>query len=137
MSEHAQDADARSELARLADIAGLDVVGGAIRRTSSRFCIGVEHGDYNGTELFGLGTDRFLWLAYKPNASGRVRLFSGNWASYEGGIIPSTTWDLHPDGELFVFVTNPVTATGDLEPPIIPVEIVVNWFEELKQRVPN
>lgn len=57
---------------------GIDIKGGKIRRTSSRFCLGVEHGDYNGTELFGVGTDRFIWLAYKPNATNKVRLFSGN-----------------------------------------------------------
>jgi len=45
---------------------GLDIVGGKVRRTSSRFCLGVEHGDYNGTELFGVGTDRFIWLACAP-----------------------------------------------------------------------
>jgi galactokinase len=56
----------------------IDVKGGKIRRTSSRFCLGVEHGDYNGTELFGVGTDRFIWMAYKPNGKDKVRLFSGN-----------------------------------------------------------
>ena len=55
---------------------GIDVKGGKIRRTSSRFCLGVEHGDYNGTELFGVGTDRFIWLAYKPNGTNKIRLFS-------------------------------------------------------------
>jgi galactokinase len=72
------DRDARETLARLATETSLRVHGGAIRRTSSRFCLGVEHGDYNGTELFGVGTDRFIWLACKPNNSDRVRLFSGN-----------------------------------------------------------
>ena len=57
---------------------GIDIEAGKIRRTSSRFCLGVEHGDYNGTELFGVGTDRFIWLAYKPNGTEKVRLFSGN-----------------------------------------------------------
>ena len=56
----------------------VDIKGGRIRRTSSRFCLGVEHGDYNGTELFGVGTDRFIWLAYKPNGTGKIRLFSAN-----------------------------------------------------------
>jgi galactokinase len=56
----------------------LDIKGGRIRRTSSRFCLGVEHGDYNGTELFGVGTDRFIWLAYKPNGHKKIRLFSAN-----------------------------------------------------------
>jgi galactokinase len=56
----------------------IDIKGGRIRRTSSRFCLGVEHGDYNGTELFGVGTDRFIWLAYKPNGTKKIRLFSAN-----------------------------------------------------------
>jgi galactokinase len=71
----------------------LDVAGGKVRRTSSRFCLGVEHGDYNGTELFGVGTDRFIWMAYKPNGTNRLRLFSGNFADdgvidFELGSVP-------------------------------------------------
>ncbi|MBC8378288.1 MAG: hypothetical protein H8E62_03850 [Planctomycetes bacterium] len=49
-----------------------------MRRSSSRFCLGVEHGDYNGTELFGVGTDRFIWMAYRPNGTDTMRFFSGN-----------------------------------------------------------
>lgn len=56
----------------------IDIADGKIRRSSSRFCLGVEHGDYNGTELFGVGTDRFIWLAYKPNNTSKVRIFSAN-----------------------------------------------------------
>ncbi|MHC4151222.1 MAG: galactokinase [Planctomycetota bacterium] len=56
----------------------IDIKGGKIRRTSSRFCLGVEHGDYNGTELFGVGTDRFIWMAYRPNGTDKVRLYSAN-----------------------------------------------------------
>ena len=55
-----QDKVVRRELSRYAAETGLNVQGGKIRRTSSRFCLGVEHGDYNGTELFGVGTDRFI-----------------------------------------------------------------------------
>ena len=43
------------------------------------------HGDYNGMELFGVGTDRFIWNGYKPNTSGRIRLFSMNFP--DDGII--------------------------------------------------
>lgn len=57
---------------------GLDIDGGTVRRTSSRFCLGIEHGDYNGMELFGIGTDRFIWLAFKPNSTGRIRIHSLN-----------------------------------------------------------
>ena len=70
--------DVADRLRATADQHGLDVFGGKVRRSSSRFCLGVEHGDYNGTELFGVGTDRFIWLAYKPNTTGRVRLYSCN-----------------------------------------------------------
>jgi len=57
---------------------GIDITGAKVRRTSSRFCLGIEHGDYNGTELFGVGTDRFIWLCYKANGTDIVKLYSGN-----------------------------------------------------------
>ncbi len=72
------DTGIRNILSGLATKVGLSLAGSTIRRSSSRFCLGVEHGDYNGTELFGVGTDRFIWMAYKPNDLGRLRLFSGN-----------------------------------------------------------
>ncbi len=88
------DRQAREELGRLAAQSGLKVTGGAIRRTSSRFCLGVEHGDYNGTELFGVGTDRFIWMAYKPNGTDRVRLLSGN---FEGdGVVDFRLGEVPP-----------------------------------------
>jgi len=66
----------------------IDIAGGKITRTSSRFCLGVEHGDYNGTELFGVGTDRFIWMAYKPNNSPKIRVFSANFP--DDGLIEFT-----------------------------------------------
>jgi len=88
------DQDAFDLLKRLAADQGLDVAGGRVRRTSSRFCLGVEHGDYNGTELFGVGTDRFIWMAYKPNAAGRVRLYSHNFP--EDGVVDFALGDVPP-----------------------------------------
>jgi len=88
----------------------IDVKGGKIRRTSSRFCLGVEHGDYNGTELFGVGTDRFIWLAYKPNGTKKIRLYSANFPDdgvieFEHGDVPepksestAATWGRFPYG---------------------------------------
>ena len=93
---------------------GIDIKGGKIRRTSSRFCLGVEHGDYNGTELFGVGTDRFTWLAYKPNGTKKVRLFSGNFPEdgvieFELGNVPepksaeiTQTWGRFPYGVEYI-----------------------------------
>lgn len=69
---------ALAEIKRLAADKGLDIAGGKVRRTSSRFCLGVEHGDYNGTELFGVATDRFIWMGYKANGTDTIRIFSAN-----------------------------------------------------------
>ena len=74
----AQDKAAIDKILKFSKDNDIDIKGGKIRRTSSRFCLGVEHGDYNGTELFGVGTDRFIWMAYKPNGTDRVKLYSGN-----------------------------------------------------------
>jgi galactokinase len=87
------DLTIRTDLIRIARQKRLNVTGGTIRRTSSRFCLGVEHGDYNGTELFGVGTDRFIWMAYKPNGTNRFRLYSDNFPGdgvieFQSGKIP-------------------------------------------------
>lgn len=74
----AKDRVALDQILVSAKKAGLDVRDGRMRRTSSRFCFGIEHGDYNGTELFGVATDRFIWLAFKPNGTDRSRFFSVN-----------------------------------------------------------
>jgi len=104
------DAHAAEEIRRLAKEHGLDLAGGRLRRTSSRFCLGVEHGDYNGTELFGVGTDRFIWLAWKPNTTDLIRLFSGNFSDegvieFRSGSVPeprsariAETWARFPWG---------------------------------------
>ncbi len=73
-----EDCMAVDKILQLSEETGIDVRNGNVRRTSSRFCLGVEHGDYNGTELFGVGTDRFIWLGYRPNGTKHVKLFSGN-----------------------------------------------------------
>jgi galactokinase len=90
----AADREIQQKLLSIAAEAGLDVQGGKIRRTSSRFCFGVEHGDYNGTELFGIGTDRFVWLAYNPNDTGRIRLLSAKFP--HDGIIEFRPGEIPP-----------------------------------------
>ena len=108
------DKQAFNVLKQLAKENGLNIAGGKIRRTSSRFCLGVEHGDYNGSELFGVGTDRFIWLAYKPNGTDKIRLFSGNFPDdgvieFEIGHVPqpkspdiADTWGRFPYGVDFI-----------------------------------
>ena len=105
-----EDRAAVEKLQQLAKENRIEVAGGKMRRTSSRFCLGVEHGDYNGTELFGVGTDRFIWLAYRPSGTNKVRLFSGNFPrdgriEYTIGNVPAPksaaiadTWGRFPYG---------------------------------------
>jgi galactokinase len=69
---------AADKILQFARDSSINIKGGKTRRTSSRFCLGVEHGDYNGTELFAVGTDRFIWLGYRPNGGTKVKLFSRN-----------------------------------------------------------
>jgi galactokinase len=88
------DLEARDLLVPFAAEQGLAIAGGRIRRTSSRFCLGVEHGDYNGTELFGVGTDRFLWMAYRPNGTRQVRLASRNFP--DEGLVSFTLGQVPP-----------------------------------------
>jgi galactokinase len=105
-----QDKEAIEYIIRKSSDIGMNLSGAKIMRTSSRFCFGVEHGDYNGTELFGVGTDRFIWLAYKPSNTGKMRLFSGNFpddgvVEFEIGKVPkpksaetADTWARFPYG---------------------------------------
>ncbi len=87
----AEDKKIVKKLLQIAAQKKIDIRGGKIRRTSSRFCLGVEHGDYNGTELFGVGTDRFIWMAYRPAENPRSRLYSGNFP--DDGVIEFQSGD--------------------------------------------
>ncbi len=67
-------------------------------------------------------------------------LFRGKYIGYwpDNG----TPWDINPDGKRFLMIKGPVATEGvsapkestDVEP--LKINIIVNWFEELKQRVP-
>jgi galactokinase len=72
----AADGRAMKAMAAAARTVGIRLDGASVRRTSSRLCLSVEHGDYNGTDLFGVGTDRFLWCAFCGSDTNRSRLFS-------------------------------------------------------------
>lgn len=52
-------------------------------------------------------------------------------------------WDIHPDGQRFLMVKPPSRTMGEstmgestTEAPEPRIQIVLNWFEELKERVP-
>ena len=72
-----------------------------------------------------------LTNAGTPSVASRETLF-------ETDALARHYWDVHPDGEPFVAVVGPATEETEVDGvPIIRVRIVVNWFEELKQLVPN
>ncbi len=114
MEPGSQDRTAIDRVQDSARDTGINVNGARVRRTSSRFCFGVEHGDYNGTELFGVGTDRFIWLAYRPNGTDRVKLFSANFpddgiVDFKLGDVPeprsasvADTWARFPCGVEYI-----------------------------------
>ena len=58
-------------------------------------------------------------------------LFQGDY--YSTSSDPS--WDIHPDGKRFLMMKeDPADSNADKSRPRI--DIVLNWFEELKERVP-
>ena len=63
-------------------------------------------------------------------------LFEGRWARSATNF-PSSNMDLHPNGETFVLITDPSGRVTPSESPETSVRLVVNWFTELKERVPN
>jgi Tol biopolymer transport system component len=54
---------------------------------------------------------------------------------FAGGGTPGTPWDIHPDGKRFLMIKLP-GATPSAAPATRKFNIVLNWFEELKQRAP-
>ena len=66
-------------------------------------------------------------------------LFQGTYIAtlFPKGVL--TSWDIHPNGKKFLMIKPPASAgathgAANPQPKII---VVVNWFEELKQRVPT
>ena len=65
-------------------------------------------------------------------------LFRGTYFSSNAQNIVLTPWDIHPNGKKFLMI-KPAASTGTAPTAASPqpkITIVVNWFEELKQRVP-
>ncbi len=70
-----------------------------------------------------------------PLRPGKERvLFEGD---YTGTGATSRNYDILPDGKRFL-MTRGVTTVGEQETPLpTRLNVVVNWFEELKQFVPT
>jgi hypothetical protein len=54
------------------------------------------------------------------------------------GFILGRAWDVDPSGQRFLMIRQPGTGAAgeDEEPSRQRIDVVLNWFEELKSRVP-
>jgi hypothetical protein len=93
----------------------------------------------DGNEVYYRSLDghQFLSARFDPK-SGRPQgsptvLFEGSYASYLGGF-RLRAYDVTPDGKRFVMLKE-LPGSGGLPPTQL--SVVLNWLEELKQRVPT
>jgi serine/threonine protein kinase/Tol biopolymer transport system component len=88
----------------------------------------------NGRELFYRSGDKMMAvdISTQPGfAAGKPRmLFQGR---YEPAPFPTTNYDVSPDGQRFLML-KPV---DQAEAAPTQINVVLNWFEELKQKVPT
>jgi hypothetical protein len=91
----------------------------------------------NGKELFGMPRGRFVTV---PVAAGSTSFTFGNpvqlsrSAFLEGGPTGERSIDVMPDGKRFVIVLDSAQSSGTPSTPHI--QVVLNWFDELKTRLP-
>jgi serine/threonine protein kinase/Tol biopolymer transport system component len=93
----------------------------------------------DGRELFYLDEDGFAMavsVETKPAISfGTPKvLFKNKYLGLTGS--SGTPWDIHPDGKRFLMIKLPEPALSQANAPRPKINIILNWFEELKQRVP-
>jgi serine/threonine protein kinase len=90
----------------------------------------------DGREMFYRSGDSFMAVdvetepAFRP-AKPKV-LFKGTYFSRND----FTLWDISPDGKRFLMINPPGAAPSTAAAPQPKINIVLNWLEELKQRVP-
>jgi serine/threonine protein kinase len=95
----------------------------------------------DGRELFYRSGDSFMAVKVETEPTFRPAkpgvLFRGTYFS-TGARIDCTLWDISPDGKRFLMM-KPPASTGAAPEAAGPrkINIVLNWFEELKQRVPG
>ncbi len=91
----------------------------------------------DGRELFYISNDGVVEVPVDTKTTfnaGKPRvLFRG---AYLSGYGECPSWDISPDGKRFLMI-KPAASTG--EPVLGPrkINVVLNWTEELKQRVPG
>ncbi len=97
----------------------------------------------NGKELFYRNGDSVMSVTVETEPSlsfGTPEiLFSGRYlyVSFPSSVLINT-WDIHPDGNRFLMIKLDETSEGEYQTGSpCKINIVRNWFEELKERVPT
>jgi Tol biopolymer transport system component len=95
----------------------------------------------DGRELFYRSGDAAMAVSVKTEPTfslGRPKiLFQGKYVSsnFTPGFLEPHPWDIHPDGKRFLMMKDIEDTPSAPEAPRR-INIVLNWLEELKQRVP-
>jgi hypothetical protein len=100
----------------------------------------------DGKELFYRSDDSFIAVEVETDPAFKIGnsavLFKGRYA-LNPDANECVLWDIHPDGKRFLMVKPPATAAakssageGAAPAPQPKIIVVLNWFEELKERVP-
>ncbi len=71
-------------------------------------------------------------------------LFQGTYLSTGNERLSATPWDIHPNGKKFLMIKPPAVSASEstaekaaASAPQLKIIFVMNWFEELKERVPR
>jgi dipeptidyl aminopeptidase/acylaminoacyl peptidase len=94
----------------------------------------------DGRELF-YRNNEFVMVASVETESNfrfdsRKNLFRGEYVSENYGGLILQSWDIQPDGKRFLMMKELSGDATSYEASRQKFNVVVNWFEELKQRVP-
>jgi hypothetical protein len=103
----------------------------------------------DGRELFYRNGDSVMSVSVKTDPAFSLEkpktLFRGTYVSVDPAGLGNAVeqWDISRDGKIFLMMKPPQAASGastaeapNTTAPQPKITIVVNWFEELKQRVP-
>ena len=92
----------------------------------------------DGTELYYLNRDNVMAVPVDTKSGfshGKPRaLFK---QSYITGFMESVAYDIHPDGKRFLMLKAVEPTSKTVTRPSDKINIVINWFEELKRLVPD
>ena len=103
--------------------------------SGSKYQVSTDGGEFplwspDGTELFYRGPDAIMGVKVEPATSFKHSAPRNFFPDQYIG-----QFDIHPDSEKFLMLKEPVSEATTEETPR-KINIVLNWFEELKERVP-